>query len=177
MNSRNRFLFVTIVLGGLGWLIWSFRSTPAFMAGSTPGSRILETTTCPVTVAPDPAFVPPEPWPARPPEADRFWVGTPGLWTALPVDSRWEQLALGEKFWWWSADYVMAKEPVPALTVTARRLDEPGPSVRFDEATNGYHASFGQAMLIGVELPTAGCWEITGTYQNSEVTVVVAVPE
>lgn len=132
---------------------------------------------CPVTQPPEPAFVPPQGWPAAPPEDGRFWVGSDGLWTALPHDGRWGQLARGEKFWWWSANYVMAKEPEPALTITARPLDGSQQPVTFEDATNGHHPSFGQAMLIGVELPSTGCWELTGAYGKTKLTVVVDVPE
>jgi hypothetical protein len=99
------------------------------------------------------------------------------LWTALPESGSWGQLARGEKFFWWSADYAVRDELVPNLTVTGRRLDGEAPGFETSEATNVSHKSFGIAMLVGVELPTPGCWELTGTYRGESLSLVVLVPE
>jgi hypothetical protein len=133
--------------------------------------------TCPVTAPPEPPFVPPAPFPAVPPNAGEFWYGTAALWTTLPEDGAWGQLARGEKFFWWSAEYDVKAELVPDLTITGRRLDAEAPSFETSEATNASHKSFGTAMLVGVELPTPGCWEITGTYRGERLSLVVLVPE
>lgn len=132
---------------------------------------------CPVTKPPETAFVPPDPWPAVPPDAGRFWFGDRDLWTALPVDGQWAQLAHGEKFWWWSAEFDVSVDDTPDLRITARRLDGDAPPFESFPATNGYHDSINWAMLSGVTLPTAGCWEITGDYQGEQLTLVVNVPE
>lgn len=133
---------------------------------------------CPVTGPPDPPFVPPPPWPPTPPGApDEFWYGHNGLWTALPVSGSWSQLALGEKFWWWSADFPGGREePVPDLVVTARRLDGEAPEFRSERATNGYHPSFHWAMLVFVKLPSPGCWEFSARYRDHGLRFVVRVP-
>lgn len=131
---------------------------------------------CPVTRPPANPFVPPEPWPASPPGQNRFWYGSPGLWTALPSTQDWHQLVLGEKFWWWSAEYPRPDDPTPDLVVTAERLDGKAPSFRTEDTTNGYHPSFHQAMLVGVELPSPGCWEFTGEFKGHTLTFVLWVP-
>ena len=131
---------------------------------------------CPVTQPPDRAFVPPSPWPAQPPGKDRFWFGDAGLWTALPSSGSWAQLARGEKFWWWSEDFDVPEDPTPDLEITARRIDGTAPSVWVTEATNGYHDSFNWAMLAGIQLPEAGCWEFTGQYQGHQLSLKVWVP-
>ncbi len=131
---------------------------------------------CPVTQPPKKAFIPPDPWPAVPPDENRFWFGDDGLWTALPKDGSWRQLALGEKFWWWSDEFDVTKDETPDLVVTARRLDGEGEIYQVSDATNGYHPSFNWAMLIGVELPSPGCWEFTGQYNDHELTFVLSVP-
>lgn len=113
---------------------------------------------CPVTQPPDPRFVPPQPW------------------TALPAGGSWRQLALGEKFWWWSEEFDVAADATPDLTVTARRLDGDAPAFQVSEATNGYHSSFHWAMLIGVELASPGCWEFTGQYKGHQLSFVLWVP-
>ena len=131
---------------------------------------------CPVSQPSETAFIPPEPWPAKPPDEDRFWLGDPGLWTALPKDGSWSQLALGEKFFWWSEEFDVTKDETPNLVVSARRLDGDSPDFSGTEATNAYHPTFDWAMLIGVDLPSPGCWEITGQYNAHELTFVLSVP-
>jgi hypothetical protein len=120
--------------------------------------------------------VPPDPWPATPPDEDSFWFGDRGLWTALPKDGSWAALADGEKFWWWSEEFDVTEDETPDLEVTARRLDEDVPTYQVSDTTNGYHPSFHWAMLVGVELPSPGCWEITGQYNDHELTFVLSVP-
>lgn len=132
---------------------------------------------CPVTRPPHPRFVPPEPWPERPPDGGDFWYGSEDLWTALPGDGTWAQLAHGEKVWWWNEEFDGSVEGQPELGVTARRLDGPAPEARRDPpATNGYHPSFDWAILTGFQVPTTGCWEVTGRYDGHELTFVTWVP-
>ena len=132
--------------------------------------------TCPVTQPPDAPFVPPAPYPPQPPGDDQFWFGKSGLWTALPRSGSWRQLALGEKFWWWSEEFDVSEDTTPGLVVTARRLDGPAPNFQVSEATNGYHQSFHWAMLAGVQLPEPGCWEFTGRYNDHQLSFVLWVP-
>jgi dipeptidyl aminopeptidase/acylaminoacyl peptidase len=131
---------------------------------------------CPVTQPPETPFVPPEPWPAQPPGSDQFWYGDNALWTALPAGGSWRQLALGEKFWWWSEKFDVAEDATPDLTVTARHLDGDAPDFQTSEATNGYHHSFNWAMLSGVKLASPECWEFTGEYKGHELSFVLWVP-
>lgn len=145
--------------------------------GDAASLQVLED--CPVTKPPEPAFVPPSPWPAVPPNEDQFWFGAGGLWTALPRSGTWRQLASGDKFWWWSENYGSAdaaEDPIPDLDVTARRLDGPAPEYRASDATNGFHPSFNQAMLIGVELPAGGCWEFSARFKQDQLSLILRVP-
>ena len=34
-------------------------------------------------------------------------------------------------------------------------------------------ANFAAAMLVGVELPSSGCWEVTANYKGASLTLVV----
>jgi hypothetical protein len=133
-------------------------------------------TDCPVTQPPETPFIPPDPWPERPPGSDQFWYGDSALWTALPAGGSWRQLALGEKFWWWSEEFDVAEDATPDLTVTARHLDGDAPAFQSSEATNGYHHSFNWAMLVGVDLASPGCWEFTGEYKGRQLSFVLWVP-
>jgi hypothetical protein len=155
-----------------GWIVEGTADMDSHEAASTNEQY----SNCPVTQPPKTPFIPPEPWPSQPPGEGQFWLGDSGLWTALPISGSWRQLALGEKFWWWSEKFDVAEDAMPDLTVTARRLDGDVPSFQVSEATNGYHESFNWAMLIGVELASPGCWEFTGQYKGHQLSFVLWVP-
>lgn len=130
---------------------------------------------CPVTVAPATPFSPPAPWPALVPFANRFWYGSPALWIALPSDG--DGYHVQGKSFWWSQDFGGgSKEEMPNLAMTARRTDGPAPQVNVPApATNAYHPDFGWAMLSWLDLPTPGCWQITGSYRAATLSFVVWV--
>ncbi|HEX6305914.1 MAG TPA: hypothetical protein VFZ76_17080 [Anaerolineales bacterium] len=131
---------------------------------------------CPVTQPQDPPYVPSAPVPATAPYAGQFWYGEQDLWTMLPVDGTWGQLARGEKVFWWREGYDGSQEPEPELAMNARRLDGPAPEAHSDSpATNAYHPDFHWAMLQGFSVATPGCWEITGKYGGHELSFVVWV--
>lgn len=137
---------------------------------------------CPVTRPPEVPFVPPAPYPAEPPEryVDEIWYGTPELWTMLGTEGTWYALpqdkdGYSQKVFWWSQDFDVSKDPFPAFTVTIEQLDvKPSPIVAAEAATNA-SADFGTAMLTGVQVPSLGCWKITGRYQEAELSFVVWV--
>ena len=119
--------------------------------------------------------------PARPPAYyDAEWYGTGRLWTMLRHGGEaWFDLphgadGLGQKTFWWSADFDVVNEPQPAISVTGRQLDGFG---RFASPAPGTNAGadFGSAMLIGVGVPTTGCWEITATYKRATLSYVAWV--
>lgn len=137
---------------------------------------------CPVTQRPEPVFVAPAPYSSEPPERyeDQFWYGTPALWTLLDEGGTWRGLPLdrqgySQKVFWWSQDFDVRADPFPAFTVLLERLDaEAAPIVAAELATNA-SADFGTAMLTGVEVPSAGCWKITGQFRQAELSFVVQV--
>jgi hypothetical protein len=137
--------------------------------------------TCPVTRPPEVPFVPPAPYPAKLPPGyvGQFWYGTLKLWTMLMADGVWYALPLStagytQKVFWWRQGYNMDAEPAPQLTVTGRRLDATAPPLVASQATNA-SADFGQAILVGIDVPTLGCWEITGHYHGHELSFIVWV--
>ena len=135
---------------------------------------------CPVTQPPHPSFVPPQPWPAQAPYDDAFWYGTSELWTMLDDDGAWHSLPKNpegytQKVFWWRQGYVWTEAPQPALTASGRRRDGSAPPLRVSRATNAFHEDFKSAMLIGVDFPTRGCWEITDRYKGAELSFVVWV--
>jgi hypothetical protein len=141
---------------------------------------ISQAANCQVTTAPNPPFVPPAPYPATVP-AGIFWYGTDDLWTTLRVDGTWHGLprnanGFRQKVFWWHPGFDGRIERTPELTVTGRRLDAAGSFVRPPPATNAESADFGGwTILTGIDVPTAGCWELTGSYRSSIVTFIVSI--
>ena len=110
-----------------------------------------------------------------------FWYGTPDLWTNLPEDGTWWGLPKGEygyvqKAVFWREDYIASEEPNPELIVSGRRLDASAQTFSYSDATHGWDDS-GDFMLMGINIPAEGCWEITAEYQETQLTYVVKVKE
>lgn len=160
------------------WLSAVLLSFAALAAAQT--SPPVAPATCPVTKAPEAPFVPAPPDPAFAPNGN-FWHGTEHFWAMVYRDGAWGRLprnhaGYAQKIFWWRPGFDGYLEPSPAITVTAKRLDAPDFVVLTRKGTNAYHRGFGGwAMLTGVVIPTAGCWEITGHYQGYEVSFVVSV--
>jgi hypothetical protein len=137
-------------------------------------------TTCAVTRPSPPLFRPPAPYSRYAPSPDEFWHGTDALWTAVPSNGVWSGLphnpeGYTQKVFWWRKGYSWTEEPQPHLMVTGRRLDALAPPLNVSGATNAFAADIGSAMLVGVDFPTLGCWEITGRYAGAELSFVVRV--
>ena len=131
---------------------------------------------CPVTQPGQPSFSPPTDMKDY---EGRFWYGTPALWTNLPSDGIWQGLPKDDdgyvqKAVFWREGFVALDQPTPALTVSGRRLDASAPTFSFSDATHGWDET-GDFILMGISLPTEGCWEITAEYQDAQLTYVVKV--
>lgn len=138
--------------------------------------------TCQLTEPTSP-FVPPAGYsaPARPPGYyNAEWYGSARLWTMLSHGGEvWFSLphgpnGFGQKTFWWSADFDVNHEPEPTISVTGRQLDGPGRFVSPAPGTNA-GADFGSAMLVGVDVPNTGCWQITATYGQASLSYVAWV--
>ena len=137
---------------------------------------------CAVTKPTVARFTPPKSY--RRPEAwgdSGIWYGTSRLWTRLPPDGHWRTSerflptsVFREKLFWWSEGYDPSREPKPKLIVTAEQLDGTHGKLELDDATNAIRADI-PAMLVLIDVPTAGCWKITGRYAGAELTYVVWV--
>jgi hypothetical protein len=136
-------------------------------------------TSCSITQPPDVPFTPPTPYPSKSPYVGQFWYGTPELWTMLRADGIWSGLphnsnGYTQKIAWWRQGYDMYTEPTPNLIVTGKRLDESAPPLLASDATNA-SADLGDMMMVGVDIPTLGCWEIKGQYYDHELSFIVWV--
>src|SRR4029079_18745029 len=135
---------------------------------------------CEVT-RPDPVFVPPNAFLRTPPtNYASDWYGSEPLWTMLAYGGEvWQGWVaatppvLPQKTFWWSADWKPADEPEPTIIVTGRRLDGPG-AFTFGPGTIA-SPDFGTAMLVGIDIPSYGCWELTARYRLATLSYVVAV--
>jgi hypothetical protein len=162
------------VLSLLGLLVLSERSLSQQSEAGT--SDVPET--CPTTKASDRPFVPRWPY-AREPYPGGHWFGSDRLWIFPPPDGKWVvwRLTPGPKLrqtmGWWRQGYDRRSEPRPILTVTGRRLDSAAPPLTA-QVSNARSKS---VMMVGLNLPTPGCWEITGHYEDDELTFVVWVEE
>ena len=160
-------------------------ASPSVVAPGTSGSLGPSQTSrsaaaCDVT-RPVPVFVPPKPFLRTPPtNYASDWYGSEHLWTMLAYGGEvWQGWVaatppvLPQKTFWWSADWKPADEPEPTIIVTGRRLDGPG-AFTFGPGTNA-SADFGTAMLVGIDIPSYGCWELTARYRLATLSYVVAV--
>lgn len=133
---------------------------------------------CPITRAPNRPFLPPAPPAPALASAPfgEFWYGTPALWTLLRPDGTWSGLpyhdgAYTQKVFWWSEGYDWRSR----LTVTGRRIDGSAPGLAASTATNAFADDIGSSILVGVDIPAAGCWEITGHLKGVTLSFVVWV--
>jgi hypothetical protein len=137
---------------------------------------------CPLTIPSGSGFTPPEPHPAQPPDLyEAIWYGTPALWTMLhPEGEVWTDLpkdhgAFSQKTLWWSDGFSRSAEPSPPIIVRGQQLDGPGSFGSASRGTNGFRHDIGPFMLVGIEVPAAGCWEVTASHGSAELTYVVLV--
>jgi hypothetical protein len=129
--------------------------------------------TCPVTKRPSEPLVPPSPYPVEL-GAGQFWFGTKELWTNLPIEGTWK--GLPQKIFWWREGYDWRAENPPELTVTGRRLDGNAPLLVPAHANAGWTSDASHPfMVVAFDIPTFGCWEITGDYKGDRLTLVVWV--
>jgi hypothetical protein len=134
---------------------------------------------CRVTRPPTPPFRPPPPYPARiGPES--FWVGTEKLWIGLPASGTWAlghysptESAFRQKLLWYRKGYDPHAEPVPKLSITGKRLDAPAPPLGVDGPNGGWTCRTNTFMVVALNIPTVGCWEITGEYGDDKLSFVV----
>jgi len=156
-----------LTIGTLGWFA---------IVGSTPHAAAVEVpSSCAATTTPARLFAGPAPSPAS-----HFWYGSETLAVFLDRSGTWRGMGPSQdyrdKLFWWRQGYSGVSEPRPALIVTGRRLDAEAPPPTVSSATNAHHKVFGGwAMLVGVEFPASGCWEMTGRYKGHVASFVVYV--
>ncbi len=94
-----------------------------------------------------------------------------GPWTGLPL---WD-IGYRQKIVWFTEGYVFGQSPNPQLTITGRRLDGSAAPLIFDSANGSRTGDLGNFIMSAVNFPTAGCWEITGHLDGTDLSYVVLV--
>lgn len=116
---------------------------------------------CPITQPPDRPFVPPAGYPSA--GSGEFLYGTPALWAVVERQWRLHGFA-GQKLPYFRRGYELKERP--RLTVVAHRLDGKAPLVWNGLAGGGVDDS-GAFMVTGIDIPSAGCWEIGAQYVDT----------
>ena len=116
-----------------------------------------------------------------------FSYGSERLWTILPRDGILKGLVLNYvpipsvySTWmmWGREGYDRYTEPHPKLKITGRRLDANSHPL-VDRGTEGCCSvtdgpqPLDSFISASFDLPTLGCWEITGRYKEETLTVVI----
>ena len=154
-----------------------------------PASRTLQDPTkkkvpesCPVTKPPASPFVPPSPYPSKI-SPDRFWFGSNKLWTQLGADGTWQSLpqwpdgTYRQKLFWWREGYDWHHESRRDLKVSGERLDAQAPPLQ-SGVSNGWTDDPNHPFITnGINLPSLGCWKITGRSKDTELSFVVWVTQ
>jgi hypothetical protein len=112
------------------------------------------------------------------------WYGSESLAVLIRSDGKWTSTRpdrnYGDKLWLWRRGFDARAETQPDLVIEGVRLDRADATqrVHVNNATNAMGQDW-HRMLVGMELPSAGCWEFTARYKNvgivHELTFVLAV--
>jgi hypothetical protein len=142
---------------------------------------------CAVTLPSQGAFAPPSALKGLlaniQPTADQFWYGSQKLWTILPADGtlRGEtpaephQFVYSNKMPWFRFHPAFSPKDGP-LTIAGKRLDGAAPRFTAIYLSNGFRRDQDNAMIMGgIEIPTFGCWEVTGRYKDQALRFIVWV--
>jgi len=177
MIRRRRFCFAPLTAVTLSLVMPAM----SFADNEVPAS-------CPVTLPSAPAFVPPVPYPEKPSNtAATFWHGTQELWTWLGSDGVFRGAAspsplqpgaitTRNKQFFWSPGFHPIGTPNPQLKIKARRLDGDAPDFKQPWVTNAHVPEWGGwTMLVMLDLPSLGCWEVTSAYNGNFLSFVVWV--
>lgn len=128
---------------------------------------------CPVTIPPQPGFVPSDPDTAEPSIDDAVWYGDADLWTLLSSEGSYQP----RKSVWWSEKFPGGKaEPTPDIAVSWERLDADRPEITVDEGTNAFTGGDGWFMIAGIDPNEAGCWRVTARYKGATLSYMYERP-
>lgn len=106
------------------------------------------------------------------------WYGSEELAAFIPASGKWYGMGpkhgYRDKFWWWAKGYDASLPPLAPLKLTVHRLSGLPYEFEMSSETGGYNDDW-NAILIGLEFPTAGCWQVIGNYQQHKLKVIFIV--
>ena len=79
------------------------------------------------------------------------------------------------KLVYWQRGFDWRSQPEPELVVKARRLDGEEPPVSGEPGKAVFVTSKTPAIMTAIDIPSAGCWEITASYEGHTLSFVVSV--
>jgi hypothetical protein len=125
--------------------------------------------TCPVTLGSDHSLGAPFP------DAEN-WYGSESLAVILPNDGKWgitgPKARIAVKLFIWSVGFEPGMERNLSVDVHSL-LGGPNDAVVKDVTNAMADALEGWAMLAGIDIPSAGCWEVSLTYLGQSLSFVV----
>ena len=142
---------------------------------------------CLVTKPGDQPFVPPPEYPKKL-SKDYFWYGTDRLWLSLPTSGTWFGLGhytpqdptFRQKIMWWRNGLDLHADLRGKFKITGKRLDSDAPPLQSDPISGVSGGVFENGIIkgppfimSGVNFPTLGCWEVTGRFEEDELTFVI----
>jgi hypothetical protein len=105
-----------------------------------------------------------------------------GIWHVLPIDSKGriahaarDIAEYSQKLAWYREGYDWHSDPQrdrPMLKVTGERQDAPAPPL---EAHANAVTDSPPYIMVGIGIPTVGCWKITGRFEDTELSFLVWV--
>ncbi len=115
----------------------------------------------------------------KPFPASDNWYGSEALAVMLPPDGIWRGMGPAyhyrNKLFWWSSGFKPGNES--NLKVKGTRIDGDSPPANISNVSSAHSPSLGGwTMLVAVEFPSAGCWEIAARYLGQELKFVVEIP-
>ena len=115
--------------------------------------------------------------------SDQLWVDLPkiGVWPGLHLNYARTPPAYTQPVVWWQKGYDRHREPHPDLQITGRRLDAPAQQLMAGRAEGDRARTVPDRTVpdspdfiaVRIDLPTLGCWEVTGKYMSQTLTFVV----
>jgi hypothetical protein len=156
----------------------TYRILLAFLLLVSVVSELPATGVCLTTLPASLAFVPPAPYSERA-SVGNFWYGTTKLWTQLLINGTWNATENDgshlTKLVFWRQGFDWRTERNPNLIVTARRIDGEAPSVAVAHAEPVFVTTEHPAIMVGLTIPTPGCWNVNAYYAGVSLEFVVSV--
>lgn len=151
------------------------------LSAQNPGADHASDVSCTVTGFQNPQFLPPSTYLQRAPSGT-FWYGTDSLWTLLGSNGTWHGRGASDcngyctKLTYWSAHFDWRSESQPKLTVTAHRLHQEAPLIVASAASAVFvNGPMPAAMMVTIDIPAPGCWEITAKYRDQKLSFVRSI--